>query len=87
MIRAILALTLALAGVAAPVSTVASDTRGSSDPRAQVSCQEDDPCWDWRTMGNRRTAATVTTFQGEVLEGLLYPNDDGTYRFVPWADE
>lgn len=45
-------------------------------------CEEDQPCWDWRTMGNSSAWATVTLFDGEVLEGVITDNGDGTYTFV-----
>ncbi len=48
------ALTAALAGVAVPASAT-----------ARVACQEDQRCWNWRTMGNEQRG--VVTLAGARL--------------------
>jgi len=65
MRRQVLAAFAAAAVAASIASTfgvgMALGDRATGSPawRSTVSCQEDDPCFDWRTMGNRRRGVCI----------------------------
>lgn len=42
-------------------------------------CQEDEPCWDWRTMGDRSAGGTLDLPGGESIDVIVTANADGTY--------
>ncbi|ROR95495.1 hypothetical protein EDD28_0048 [Salana multivorans] len=44
-----------------------------------VECFEEEPCWNWRTMGNGTAGGTLLLPDGEVLDVLVTANGDGTY--------
>lgn len=60
---------------AAPTGT---DPLGQDVTETPV-CEEDEPCWDWRTMGNRQAAGTLVLPEGEALDVLVTFNEDGSY--------
>lgn len=50
-----------------------------SEPTIQ--CEEDQPCWDWRTMGNQTAGGTLTV-DGESIPVLVTVETDGSYTIV-----
>ncbi|MDQ6661533.1 MAG: hypothetical protein M3Z24_11270 [Chloroflexota bacterium] len=44
--------------------------------RATTPCQEDQPCWDWRTMGNHQRGPICRMEESATVEGyeiIVYP--------------
>lgn len=69
---------LAAVGFVAAVGTFGGTGHLATPTQAPVTCQEDDPCWTWRTMGNH--AHGICVDGRPVVE---WAEDDGTLTHTP----
>jgi hypothetical protein len=83
---------ISLTTVAATVAAtaIALTVAGHSYPHTSTetsTCYEDEPCWDWQTMGNGQRGGYVTVCPTTVdATGNAYANDCHVFESDTWSD-